>query len=142
MPGIENILTSCISDVKADRHTLESCLASYPSLRGQLEPLLKIALSIKEPPAFKPNDEFRIRARVQLMAYMHDNGIKDKARHDILAYSLRGFWSRSWLKTATITVAIMLILLTITTVASSFHFFLCPKSFAAVKISLNNTSEL
>ncbi len=115
MANIENILATCITDIKAGRHTLESCLASYPSLREQLEPLLNIALSIKEPPAFKPTRQFKIKARVQLMEYIHSNMIKEKSKDGLLQRNIREFWSGRWLKTAAITAAILLVLSTITT---------------------------
>ena len=115
MANIENILATCITDIKAGRHTPESCLASYPSVREQLEPLLNIALSIKEPPAFKPTRQFKIKARVQLMEYIQDNKIKEKSRDSLLQRNIRELWSGRWLKTATITAAILLVLSTITT---------------------------
>ena len=114
MASIENIFATCISDIKSGRRTLESCMADYPSVRQEIEPLLNIALSIKEPPAFKPTNEFKTRARVQLMDYIHDSQIKKNSWKSLFPYSIRELWSQGWSKTATITIAILLVLSSLT----------------------------
>jgi len=68
---IEDILAQCIEDIKAGRSSLEDCLAKYPSISKKLEPLLRIALEIREPPDVKPSPAFKVRARVQLMEQIH-----------------------------------------------------------------------
>lgn len=68
---MEDILAQCIEDVKAGRSSIEDCLAKYPSMRKELEPLLRIAISIQEPPDVKPSPAFKVRARVQLMEQIH-----------------------------------------------------------------------
>ncbi|MFO7996837.1 MAG: DUF5667 domain-containing protein [Dehalococcoidia bacterium] len=73
MKNFEEILAQCIDDIKAGRSSIEGCLTRYPSLREQLDPLLKIALEIREPPDVKPSPAFKIKARVQLMEQIHDS---------------------------------------------------------------------
>ena len=68
---IEDILAQCIEDIRAGRCSFEDCLARYPSISKQLEPLLRIALEIWEPPDVKPSPAFKVRARVQLMEQIH-----------------------------------------------------------------------
>jgi len=68
---IEDILAECIEDVKAGRCSVEDCLAKYPSISKELEPLLRLALEIREPPEVKPSPAFRVRTRVQLMEQIH-----------------------------------------------------------------------
>ena len=68
---IADILDQCIEDIKAGRSSVEDCLAKYPSMRKQLEPLLRIALGIQEPPDVKPSAAFKVRARVQLIEQIH-----------------------------------------------------------------------
>jgi len=68
----EDILVQCIEDIKAGRSSIEDCLNRYPSLRERLEPLLRIALAIRETPDVKPSPAFKIRARVQLMDQIHE----------------------------------------------------------------------
>ena len=67
----EDILAQCIEDIKAGRSSIEDCLDKYPSMREQLEPLLRIALEIREPPDVKPSPAFKVKARVQLMDQIH-----------------------------------------------------------------------
>jgi len=67
----EDILVQCIDDIKAARSGIEDCLDRYPSMREQLEPLLRIALEIREPPDMKPSPSFKTKARVWLMDRIH-----------------------------------------------------------------------
>lgn len=71
MKKFEDILVQCIENIKAGRASIEDCLDRYPSMRGQLEPLLRIALEIREPPDVKPSPSFKINARVRLMDQIH-----------------------------------------------------------------------
>ncbi|MFO7773105.1 MAG: DUF5667 domain-containing protein [Dehalococcoidia bacterium] len=72
MKKFEDILAQCIDNIKAGRCSIEDCLNRYPSLRKQLEPLLRVALEIREPPDVKPSGSFKVKARVQLMEHIHD----------------------------------------------------------------------
>jgi hypothetical protein len=67
----EDILVQCIDDIKAGRSTIEDCLDRYPSVREQLEPLLRIALEIREPPEVEPSPSFKVKARAWLMDQIH-----------------------------------------------------------------------
>ena len=68
---IEDILAQCIEDIRAGRSSSDDCLTKYPSVSKELEPLLRIALEIREPPDVKPSTAFKVRARVQLMEQIH-----------------------------------------------------------------------
>jgi len=70
----EDILVQCIEDIEAGRSSIEDCLGKYPSLRERLEPLLRIALEIREPPDVKPSPGFKLRTRVWLMEQIHERG--------------------------------------------------------------------
>ena len=59
----EDILVQCIDDIKAGRSSIEDCLDRYPSMREQLEPLLRIAFEIREPPDVRPSPSFKVKAR-------------------------------------------------------------------------------
>jgi hypothetical protein len=67
----EDILVQCIEDIKAGRSSIKDCLNRYPSEREQLEPLLRIALEIREPPDVNPSPSFKVKARVWLMEQIH-----------------------------------------------------------------------
>jgi len=83
---IEDILASCIEDIRLGRSTLEGCLDRYPSVREQLEPLLRIAIRIQEPPPVKPTESFKSRARVQLMEYIHAEKTAKRSWSSIFSY--------------------------------------------------------
>lgn len=68
----EDILVQCIDDVKAGSYSIEECLDRYPSVREQLEPLLRIALEIRETSDIKPSLSFKIKARAWLMDQIHE----------------------------------------------------------------------
>jgi len=67
----EDILSQCIDDIKAGKASVEDCLNNYPSMRGRLEPLLRIALEIREPAYIKPSPSFKLKNRVWLMEQIH-----------------------------------------------------------------------
>jgi uncharacterized membrane protein YgcG len=46
---IDKILIECIEDIKSGRATLPDCLARHEASRHELEPLLRLALNIREP---------------------------------------------------------------------------------------------
>ena len=109
MKRIEDILALCIEDIKAGRATLADCLEQYPSAREELEPLLKIALNIQEPPPVTPSDAFRVRTRVQLMEHIHAQKSKRKSLRSVPISGARQAWYAGWLKTVAIVVAILLV---------------------------------
>lgn len=47
MKQCEDRLVKHVEDIKAGKSSIEDCLDRYSSVREQLEPLLKIALEIK-----------------------------------------------------------------------------------------------
>jgi len=92
----EDILALCIEDIRSGRSSLAECLERYPSMRQHLEPLLRIALSIQEPPDIKPSNAFRVRARVHLVEQIH------------ATRNVKQTWYPGWLKIAALVVAIVL----------------------------------
>jgi hypothetical protein len=64
---IEIILTECIKDIKSGRATLAECLNRYPSRRSELEPLLKLALNIQEPPVLELDSSYKQAAKARLL---------------------------------------------------------------------------
>lgn len=104
---IEDILSECIEAVKAGTSDIDGCLKRHPSLREELEPLLKIATSIQRPPDIGPSREFKVRARASLMEHIHAEGTVTKpwlvgpvVRAKRMAYAVR-------LKAATVALAVV-----------------------------------
>ncbi len=108
MRKFEDILTQCIEDIKAGRAGIEDCLTRYPSLRERLEPLLKIALAIREPPDVKPSPHFKLKTRVKLMEQIHEKQAVTKwpwSRHN---NPIRQMLQRSRFSMARIAIVIVL----------------------------------
>ncbi len=105
---IEDILAQCIEDIKAGRSSVADCLAKYPSMRKELEPLLKIALSIKEPSDIRPSDAFKIRARVNLMEHIRASQSGKRAPRSLSGASVRHGWYTGWARAVAIVVAVIL----------------------------------
>ena len=94
---IENILTDCIQDIKSGKATLAECLDHYYSRRNELEPLIKMALNIQEPPAFTMDSSFKQAAKARLMHQIQDTRQKKtKSFTDILSLGIppRLTWAR------------------------------------------------
>jgi hypothetical protein len=81
----EDILADCIDDIKAGKASVEDCLNRYPSRRRQLEPLLRIALEIREPPTVRPSHSFKMKSRIWLMDRIHSGQVATRwpwSHHD------------------------------------------------------------
>jgi uncharacterized membrane protein YgcG len=86
---IELILTDCIQDIHSGRSTLAECLEKYPSRRQELEPLLKLALNIKSPPAFQLDKSYKQEAKAQLLRQIRSTKQKNpQAWKDIFSFGL------------------------------------------------------
>ncbi|MFC1933018.1 DUF5667 domain-containing protein [Chloroflexota bacterium] len=108
MKRIEDILSQCIEDIKAENTSLEDCLDRYPAVRRELEPLLRIALNIQEPPDIRPSAAFKIRARVSLMEHIRASQAIKETRRPISQAGVRQVWYTGWLKAATIAITVVL----------------------------------
>jgi len=106
---IEDILALCIEDVKSGSSTLSDCLDRYAYMRQELEPLLRIALSIQEPPPVQPSNTFRVRARAQLMEQIHASKSGNKSRRYFFGSGVRQIWHEGWLKTVATIAAIAIV---------------------------------
>ncbi|MBI2831772.1 MAG: hypothetical protein HYX79_05910 [Chloroflexi bacterium] len=65
----QDILAQCIDEILSGRRTMRQCLLRYPWLGEELQPLLKIATSIRSEKA-TASQEFRERARRKLLEAM------------------------------------------------------------------------
>jgi len=111
MKRIEDILAQCIEDIKAGKASLADCLDRYPSMRQQLEPLLRIALSIQEPPDVKPSNAFKIRTRVYLMEHIHAGRAAERTWGFGFWSNVRQVWNTVWLKRMAVVVPLMIVVL-------------------------------
>lgn len=68
---IEDILDSCIDEMRSGRVTLETCLRQYPSLQAELEPLLRVALQIT-PLDVQPDTAHKLAARARFIEALYE----------------------------------------------------------------------
>lgn len=106
---VEEILIHCIDDIKAGRATLAGCLERYPDARAELEPLLKVALSIKEKPDIKPSEAFKIRARANLMDHIRASQLEKKVPLTSSQPNKSFGWFTSWARAVAVTVVVILV---------------------------------
>ncbi|MFC1913650.1 FecR domain-containing protein, partial [Chloroflexota bacterium] len=59
-------LDECITRINQGE-TIETCLTQYAHIRGEIEPLLRTALSVKTMPKLVPSDEFRKTSKALLL---------------------------------------------------------------------------
>ncbi|MBN1643647.1 MAG: hypothetical protein JW856_02345 [Dehalococcoidales bacterium] len=109
MKRVEEILIHCIDDIKAGRATLAECLERYPDVRAELEPLLRVALAIKEKPDVKPSDAFKIRARARLIEHIYASQSQKKTIVPSSQPGIRYSWFTGWTRAVAITVAVVLV---------------------------------
>ena len=105
----EDILAQCIEDVKSGRSSVEDCLRRYPRLRDELEPLLRIAVTIKPPPEVGPSAAFKSKARARLLTEIRAQQPVTKnlrVRYSLMTAPL---FSERRFKMAAIVIAVVLI---------------------------------
>jgi len=110
MKRIEAILAKCIEEVKSGNTSASDCLTRYADMHEELEPLLRIALSINEPADIKPSDSFKIRTKVNLMEYIHANRTGNKPSRSIHKAVIRRVWKVKWLKAVPVSIAAILVI--------------------------------
>ncbi|MEA1959506.1 MAG: DUF5667 domain-containing protein [Chloroflexota bacterium] len=105
---IEDILARCIADVKAGRAGIEDCLARYPRFSDELEPLLRLALSIEPPAEVEPSQAFKARARADLITRINAERAPSKATTRHLPSPTNPFSPQSRLRFAAVAAAFII----------------------------------
>ena len=100
--GFENILDACIDHIALEGDRVENCVKSYPEQEAGLEPLLRVAVSMKNLASVQPRPEFQQAAKARLLTALARQKEKEK-RHSWSVWK----WHRRW----AIAVAALLILL-------------------------------
>ena len=111
MKKIEDILASCIEDIRLGRSTLEGCLDRYPSAREQLEPLLRIAIRIQDLPPVKPTESFKSRAKVHLMEYIHTEKTAKRSWSSVFTHLSRPMLYWNTMRRLAIGTAILVVII-------------------------------
>ena len=92
------VLDECLEQID-NGETVESCLAEYPLLWEQLEPLLTTALSLSSLPEVLPSDEFRRSSKARLLARISQQPVRAKSAKTprlTLLHELTTSWQRMW----------------------------------------------
>jgi len=111
LENIEIILTRCIADIRSGRATLDECLDRYPQQRHELEPLLRTAMNIEQPPFYRMDENYKRAARVRLLQQIESTGKKkNRSFMEIFSFGLprQLIWAR-----VALTALVILILITL-----------------------------
>ena len=97
---LNEAFNDCLEMIKYQGATLTECLAKYPDMKSELEPVLKTALSLQSGPLVSPDRAFRTRVKGTLVAGQTP-----------VAKQQRGFAVRPFIyRVAAVTIALALIL--------------------------------
>jgi hypothetical protein len=106
---IETILTNCIEEIRSGKSTLAECLDRYPSRRQELEPMLKIALNIREPQPLSLDSNYKRNSKELLLKQIRNiKQKKSRSFSGIFSFGLPPQFA--WARVA-VSVLIMAILL-------------------------------
>ncbi len=88
---LDNILNECLDRVIARGETVEQCLRDYPAQAETLRPLLLAVLNTRKAAAeLKPDPDFRLRARYQMLAAL--DALEQKKARRGLVWGFRPQW--------------------------------------------------
>ena len=76
---LSKVFEDCLARMRQGE-AIEACLSRYPSVRQQLEPLLRTALSISNAPKVVPSDEFRRESRARLMSRIRESSVQVQSK--------------------------------------------------------------
>jgi hypothetical protein len=95
------VLNDCLERMFVRGETLEQCLALYPGMARELEPLLRVAVMARKAANIEPAPDFKARARYQFQAALRKR--EERRSHGFLR------WSPRW-ATVAISVIVALVL--------------------------------
>jgi hypothetical protein len=95
-----DILDKCLERLVVKGGTIEECLASYPELATELEPLLQTAMAARKASVIQPRPEFRAKARHQFNSAL-------QAMESRKSRSFFG-WQRRWVTAVTVVLVLLL----------------------------------
>ncbi len=108
MKNIADILASCLEDIKAGKVTAEECLARHEDLRGELEPLLRLALNVGELPRIAPSASFNARAKASLMEEIRREQAGQGSKS--MGLSWLAVMRSGWVRVTAVVLAVVIVL--------------------------------
>ena len=96
---LSKILDECIVRVEKGE-TIETCLAEYPDVRKELEPLLYMALSVSTIPEVSPSDKFTKTSKARLVTRLRQESVparvSERGRITLQRGELATLWQALW----------------------------------------------
>ena len=115
---LEKALEECLARLK-EGEDIETCLAAYPDLRGQLERLLSMASALTALPKVSPSDEYRKLSQARLLARLREQAARTEKPERAVSpaglpagawYDLRWWFSQPVRVTISVTLALIIAL--------------------------------
>jgi hypothetical protein len=101
--GFDDILDACLDRITQKGDSIEQCLESYPEQAGELEPLLRAALSVKDVSSIEPRTEFQRIAKARLLSAVAAKKDKEGRRRLPLLS-----WQRRWAVALAVVLALVI----------------------------------
>jgi hypothetical protein len=101
--GFNDILDACLDRITQKGDSIEQCLESYPEHAGELEPLLRAALSVKDVASIEPRTEFQRMAKARLLSAVAAKKEKE-GRRRLPLWS----WQRRWAVALAVVLALVM----------------------------------
>ena len=129
---LEKVVDECIERIRKGE-AIENCLAQYAHIREQLEPLLRIALSVTAAPIIGPSEEFRRAAKGRLMARLYQENIQRQAARsghvaelwNEITVAWQGLWrALTPMRNAAVPITLALLLIIVASFGINFNDFL------------------
>ena len=101
--GFDDILDACLDRITQKGDSIEQCLESYPEQAGELEPLLRAALSVKDVSSIEPRTEFQRMAKARLLSAVAAKKEKE-GRRRLPLWS----WQQRWAVALAVVLALVM----------------------------------
>lgn len=101
--GFDDILDACLDRITQKGDSIEQCLESYPEQAGELEPLLRAALSVKDVSSIEPRTEFQRMAKARLLSAVAAKKYKE-GRRRLPLWS----WQQRWAVALAVVLALVM----------------------------------
>ncbi len=100
--GFDDILDACLDRITRKGDSIEQCLESYPEQAGELEPLLRAALSV-DVSSIEPRTEFQRMAKARLLSAVAAKKEKE-GRRRLPLWS----WQQRWAVALAVVLALVM----------------------------------
>gem|GEM_PF-6090229 len=135
----DSILELCLGQINAGKATIWNCLARYPDLAGELEPLLLAAERMWAVPQPALSSEARVRIDVQVFSAVRASEQRRRAVKQPPSTGRRRGWASVWRWAATGLALLVVFFLSFTVVADAVGSTLPGSPLHPVKLAAEDT---